>query len=141
MTGYNNSDLTDDPNAGSVMEFTELTDSFYDNVAIAAIDMSDWSSDQYFWIDVKYAGTIGRVGAWDACSDADCPDQTNCCTNNKTEFASPGYLVDVETRTAKRLFDIDNAEDTLNVQIDYRLCGSFDPDTIASQYGATRETP
>jgi hypothetical protein len=50
LTGYNNSDFGDDPHAGSVMEFTGLNDSFYDNVNMAAVDFGDWDGDQYRWI-------------------------------------------------------------------------------------------
>jgi hypothetical protein len=75
---------------------------------------------------------------WDACLNADCPDGTSCCSDNKKLFASPGYLLDVETRTAKRLWNVDKAEDVLQDKIQYRVCGSFDPDAIASQYGAKR---
>ena len=138
MIGYNNNNLADDPNAGSVMEFTGLTDAFYDNVPIAAIDSSDWDRDKYHWIDINYGGTVRRVGAWDACRNQDCPDGTNCCTDNKQRYAQPGYLLDVETRTAKRLFGVDNAEDTLNDEIQYRVCGAFDPDAIANSYGVYR---
>jgi hypothetical protein len=138
LTGYNNSNLADDPNAGSVMEFTGLTDAFYDNVNIASVDMSDWASDKYHWVDIKYNGTIGRVGVWDACLNKDCPDGTSCCTDNKQLYAKPGYLLDVETRTAKRLWGIAKAEDTLQDKIEYRICDSFDPDAVANKYGATR---
>jgi hypothetical protein len=120
------------------MEFTGLTDEFYDNVAMAAIDFSDWDADQYRWVDISFGGTIGRVGAWDACRNEDCPDGTDCCTENKERFATPGYLLDVETRTAERLFGVSDAEDTLNDRIDYRICGRFDPDEIANSYGVYR---
>jgi hypothetical protein len=139
LTGYDNSNLADDPNAGSVMEYTNLNDAFYDHVPMAAVDMSDWSGDKYHWAEIKFKGKIGRVGIWDACNNADCPDGTNCCTDNKKKFASPGYLLDVETRTATRLWGVSNAEDTLQDKIEYRICGAFDPDTIADQYGATHE--
>ena len=139
MSGYNNSDLADDPNAGSVMEFTGLTDPFYDSVPIAAVDMSDWASDRYHWVDIDYQGTIGRVAVWDACLDKDCPDGTSCCSDNKKKYASPGYLLDVETRTAKRLWGIARAEDTVDDAIEYRICEEFDPDPIAARYGATRQ--
>jgi hypothetical protein len=139
LTGYNNSNLADDPNAGSVMEFTGLTDPFYDNVNIASIDMSDWPSDQYHWVDINYNGKVGRVGVWDACLNADCPDGTSCCSDNKKQYANPGYLLDVETRTAKRLWGIAAGEDTLDDKIQYRICDSFDPDAIAAQYGAKRD--
>jgi hypothetical protein len=139
MTGYNNSNLADDPNAGSVMEFTGLTDAFYDNVPIASIDMSDWPSDQYHWVDINYNGKVGRVGVWDACLNADCPDGTSCCSDNKKQYANPGYLLDVETRTAKRLWGIAKGEDTLDDKIQYRICDTFDPDAVAAQYGAKRD--
>ena len=138
MTGYNNSDLGDDPNAGSVVEFTGLTDEFYDEVPMAAIDSSDWDDEAYHYIDVKWNGQIGRVAVWDMCRNEDCPDGTDCCTNNKELFAQPGYLVDVEQRTARRLFGVDDAENTLQDEIEYRICGDFDPDEIAEQYGAYR---
>jgi hypothetical protein len=138
LTGYNNSNLADDPNAGSLMEFTGLTAPFYDHVNMAAIDYSDWSGDRYHWIDIRYNGTVGRVGSWDACRNEDCPDGTMCCTDNKQRFATPGYLLDVETRTAQRLFGVTDAENTLNDRIEYRICGAFDPDAIANPYGAYR---
>jgi hypothetical protein len=138
LTGYNNSDLGDDPNAGSVVEFTGLTDAFYNEVNMAAIDQSDWGDEAYHYIDVKWNGKIGRIAVWDMCRNADCPDGTDCCTENKELFAHPGYLVDVEQRTAKRLFGVDDAENTLQDQIQYRICGDFDPDMIAEQYGAYR---
>jgi hypothetical protein len=138
LTGYNNSNFADDPNAGSVMEFTGLTDAFYNNVNIAAVDSSDWPTDKYHYVDIRYNGVIGRVGVWDACSNADCPDGTQCCTDNKKLFANPGYLLDVETRTAQRLWGVMNAENVLQDKIDYRICESFDPDAIAAMYGATR---
>ena len=71
---------------------------------MAAIDFSDWNHDRYHYIDVRWNGTVGRVGVWDACRNEDCPDHTQCCTDNKQRFAQPGYLVDIETRTAQRLF-------------------------------------
>jgi hypothetical protein len=138
LTGYNNSNLADDPNAGSVMEFTGLTEQFYNEVNMAAVDFSDWDGDKYHYVDVMWEGQIGRVGVWDACRNEDCPDGTQCCTNNKERFAQPGYLVDIETRSAQRLFGISDAEDTLNDQIQYRVCGAFDPDQIANSYGVFR---
>lgn len=138
MTGYNNSNLADDPNAGSVMEYTGLTDAFYDNVPIASIDMSDWPTDKYHWVDINYNGKIGRVGVWDACLNSDCPDGTSCCSDNKKQYANPGYLLDIETRTAKRLWGIAKGEDTLDDKITYRICDAFDPDAVAAQYGATK---
>jgi len=138
MTGYNNSDSADDPNAGSVAEFSGLTDDFYNNVAIASIDSSDWPNDKYHWVDIRYNGQTGRVGTWDMCRNEDCPDGTSCCTDNKQRYASPGYLLDIETRTAQRLFGIADAENTLSAQIEYRVCGAFEPDEIAEQYGVHR---
>ena len=139
MSGYDNSNLADDPNAGSVMEFTGLTGPFYDSVPIAAVDMSDWAGDRYHWVDINYNGTIGRVAVWDACLNQDCPDGTSCCSDNKKKYATPGYLLDVETRTAKRLWGIARAEDTVDDAIEYRICQEFDPDPIAARYGATRQ--
>jgi hypothetical protein len=138
ISGYNNSDGADDPNAGSLEDFTGLTAEFYANVPIASIDSSDWKHDSYHFVDIKYKGQIGRVQTWDLCLNADCPDGTNCCTDNKQKYAKPGYLLDVETRTAKRLFGIKHAEDTLLDKIEYRVCGAFDPDPIAARYGAHR---
>ena len=120
------------------MEFTGLTAAFYDNVPIASIDMGDWARHRYRYIDVKYAGRTARVAAWDACADADCPDGTSCCTDNKQRFSKPGYLIDVEARTAKRLFNVDNAAQTLLDRVEYRVCERFDPDAIARRYGARR---
>ncbi len=138
LTGYNNSDENDDPNSGSVMEFTGLTAAFYANVEIAAVDFSDWDGDRYHWVDINYEGSIRRVGVWDACRNEDCPDGTDCCTDNKERFATPGYLLDLETRTAARLFGVSDAENTLNDRIEYRICGAFDPDEIANAYGVFR---
>jgi hypothetical protein len=138
LTGYNNSDSGDDPNSGNLMEFTGLNAEFYANVDIAAVDFSDWDGDQYHWVDVRYNGTVGRVGVWDACRNEDCPDGTDCCTENKQRYATPGYLVDIETRTAQRLFGVFDAENTLNDEIEYRVCGSFDPDAIANPLGVYR---
>jgi hypothetical protein len=138
LTGYNNSDSGDDPNAGNVMEFGGLNDDFYNHVDMAAVDLSDWGAGKYHWIDVQFNGHIGRVGVWDACLNDDCPDGTDCCTENRDRFAQPGYLVDVETRTAQRLWGVQNAEDTLQDEIQLRVCGSFDPDAIADMYGAHR---
>ena len=138
LTGYNNSNFADDPNAGDVMEFQGLNDAFYNGVDMAAVDFSDWDGDKYHYVDVNFNGVIGRVQVWDACRNEDCPDHTDCCTDNKTRFAQPGYLVDVETRTAARLWGVEAAEDTLNDEIQYRVCGAFDPDAIANSYGVYR---
>jgi hypothetical protein len=138
LTGYNNSSEDDDPNAGSLTEFTDLTEAFYNEVPIASVDSSDWPGDRYHFVDIRFGGRVGRVGVWDECRNEDCPDGTDCCTDNKTRYASPGYLLDLETRTAKRLFGVDNAEDTLNDRIEYRICEEFDPDAIARKYGAHR---
>jgi hypothetical protein len=138
LTGYNNADSADDPHSGNLMEFTNLNQAFYDNVEIAAVDLSDWGPDQYRWIDVKWNGVIGRVGVWDACRNEDCPDGTDCCTNNKELFAFPGYLVDVEQHTAARLWGVQDAENTLQDEIELRLCAEFDPDQIANMYGVYR---
>jgi len=137
ITGYNNSS-SDDPNAGSVVDFTGLTDNFYNNVPIAAVDSSDWERDKYHWVEITFNGRTQRVGVWDECRNEDCPDGTDCCTKNKTMFASPGYLLDLETRTASRLFGVSDAEDTLLAPIQYRVCEAFDPDPIAARYGAHR---
>jgi hypothetical protein len=138
LTGYNNRDSGDDPNAGSVMEFSGLGPDFYDHVDMAAVDMSDWGSDKYHWIDVNWNGQVRRVGVWDACRNEDCPDGNQCCTENKTRFATPGYLVDVESTTAQRLWGVADAENTLQDRIELRLCGRFDPDAIAEAHGAYR---
>ena len=61
LTGYNNSNFADDPNAGDVMEFQGLNDAFYNGVDMAAVDFSDWDGDKYRYIDVEFNGVVGRV--------------------------------------------------------------------------------
>jgi hypothetical protein len=138
MTGHDNGNPSSDPGAANLAGFTGLTEAFYHDVAIAAVDSSDWNRDQYHWVDILYNGQIGRVGVWDMGAGEDCPEGRESCAESTTKLSSPGYLLDLETRTAQRIFGVTSAENTLLEQIQYRVCGAFDPDAVAAQFGAHR---
>ncbi|PRP87197.1 hypothetical protein PROFUN_01459 [Planoprotostelium fungivorum] len=128
MTGYDNADGQDDMHPGSLMEYEHTTPAFWANVNAVSIYDRDWKKWKYHNIIINYQGKNVTVQSWDACANADCPDHTNCCTNNAQKFAKPGFLVDVEKRVLKSAFGINNYND---------LCDKFDHQAVANKYHLT----
>eukprot|EP01098_Paradermamoeba_levis_P017105 TRINITY_DN9601_c0_g1_i1.p2 TRINITY_DN9601_c0_g1~~TRINITY_DN9601_c0_g1_i1.p2 ORF type:complete len:142 (+),score=43.40 TRINITY_DN9601_c0_g1_i1:333-758(+) len=139
MTGYDNLDGGDDPNAGNVAEFT-TSQNFLSKVPVVSINTgNDWEKYQYHNIEIRLPnGRTGVVQSWDQCSNDDCPPKAgqNCCDVNARMFGG-NFLLDVEKRTLARLFGLKNYN---NVQqkVCYRILGSFNPDSVASRYGSHR---
>jgi len=143
LTGYDNLDATDDPNPGSLNEYSspnlQAARNFLSNVPVVSIHNRDWASYKYHNINIKLSnGIMGTVQSWDECQNADCPDNTKtCCDTNAAQFnqAHP-FLLDVERQTLARLFQT-TSWDSTEVAVQYQICSSFDPSPIAQRYGYT----
>jgi len=134
MSGYDNLDGSDDMHPGSLAEWSGTNEQNLKKIPVASINMPDWNRYKYHNIEVKYNGQTRTVQSWDQCADEDCPDRTPCCTNNAKKFANPGFLIDIDKRTLKRLFGIRNYENTL-ARVEYRICDRFNPRPIAQANG------
>lgn len=74
LTVYNNLDEDDDPNAGSLMEFERVTNSFLENVPVVSIHGDRfWKKHKYHNIYVCFKGREHVLQVWDGCRNADCP--------------------------------------------------------------------
>ncbi|PRP87195.1 hypothetical protein PROFUN_01457 [Planoprotostelium fungivorum] len=133
MTGYDNTDGHDDKHPGSLMEYDHTTPAFWANVNAVSIYDRDWSQWKYHNIIINYKGKNVTVQSWDACTNADCPEDPQCCTHNAQKFAKPGFLVDVEKRVLKSAFNITNYNDVMN-KITIYLCDAFDHQAVANKY-------
>jgi hypothetical protein len=133
LTGYNNLS-NDDNHTGSFNDYDHVTRDFLDHVNVVAIHEDDWGRGRYRNYELRVGSKTVRVQAWDLCSDRDDP----ACSRNKTKYAHPGYLFDMEARTARRLLGIGNAEDHLMQKVSFRVCDGFDPAPLARKYGLRR---
>ncbi len=133
MTGYDNLDGTDDKHPGSLVDYTGTTKAFLEAVPVASILKSDWSNLKYHNITIRRKGVSRTVQSWDLCANEDCPHgEKDCCTNNAKKFGG-NFLLDVERRTLKKLFNITNYDETLE-KIEYQICEAFDPKPIAKKW-------
>jgi len=104
-----------------------VSQTFVNNVNIVAVHSMFWSTYQYTYVDITYKGITGRFAVLDLCSDGDCPDG-QCCTVNMN-YNNNGFLLDVDSAAALRVWGISNAENTLydsatfvqvpNVRVDF----------------------
>ncbi len=133
LTVYNNSDHIDDN--GQLPDYRQVTPKFRKNVPIAAVHEKFWQSYQYHYLQIQWKGKIINMQIWDLCSDKDC---NNCCTRNASHFSQPGFLIDVELLTAKRLLSNKLTEKNARVKVQYRICQPFDPKPIAKLYGLSK---
>lgn len=122
----------DDP-SGSLAEYDRVTRDFLDEVNVVSIPEQEWSDYAYRNIEFRWKNKTYRVQAWDKCSkhDSDCRRNRNASAGNGWD----GFVLDVEARTAQRLFGIRNAEEKLLEEVSFRACGSFDDQAIARRFG------
>lgn len=134
ISGYN-ALSSDNSHRAAFEDYEKISREFLAHVPVVSIHKSDWEDDRYRNIQVRYKGTTATLQSWDLCLDADCD---GCCSENKRRYAKPGYLLDIESMTARRLFDVENAENNLLAKIEYRICNRFDPAPIARRYDAEK---
>lgn len=72
------------------------------NHNIAAVHSEDWGEYGNKWILVSWKNKFIYAKVVDVCADADTPNKKQC-TLNKTKFGKPGFLVDLEYHTARRI--------------------------------------
>lgn len=128
LSGYDNlSD--DDKNPGKIAEWEGVTKEFLNDIPVVSIHLKDWELNKYHNINIKSNDVIYSVQSWDNCDDNDCDD---CCTENAKKFGG-NFLLDVERRTLKKVFGIEEWDNTLE-KIQFQICETFDPLPIAEKY-------
>lgn len=82
-------------------------------------------------VEISYQGRSGLFQVWDYCADSDCD---GCCTQN---MQGTNFLLDIDSSAAKRVFNINNAENTLYGKATFRRVATVNPATVCSQYGCS----
>ena len=72
------------------------------NRNIAAVHSEDWAKYGNKWILVAWKNKLIYAKVIDICADADTFNKKQC-TLNKTKYGKPGFLVDLEINTARRI--------------------------------------
>jgi len=114
----------------------ELTDglvsqNFVNNVNIVAVHSIHWEQYKYLPLDITYNGVTGRFIVLDLCSDSDCD---GCCTANMN-MAGNGFLTDVDSSAARRVWGLINAENTLEASAIFKVAGArIDPNALKDTY-------
>jgi hypothetical protein len=141
MSGYDNLDGADDMHPGCLAEYCGTNDNFLNNVPVVSILQRDFDAYKYHNIEINYNGQIGTVQVWDECANADCPDGTQCCTNNAKAFGGD-FLLDVDRHPLKNLFGI-TSYDSVLTKVQFRICQYVDPKPMASKWlvGGREEEP
>ena len=141
MTGYDNQNTSDDPNA-FMLDNTQVNADFLKNVPVVAVNQPDWGINQYHNIQViRNDGQQAMLQIWDLCSNTDCSllAGVDCCTKNAKAYGGD-FLVDVEARTLIRLFQLNNYAE-VNEQICYKVLDSFQPNVILATYNIFDVSP
>jgi hypothetical protein len=86
-----------------------VSQNFVNNVNIVAVHSKFWSTYGYTQVDITFNGKTGRFVVLDLCADTDCG---GCCTANMN-WNNNGFLLDIDSAAARRVFGISNAENTL----------------------------
>lgn len=89
----------------------QVSQNFVNNVNIVAVHSKFWSTYGYTQVDITYGGRTGRFVVLDLCADTDCG---GCCTANMN-YNNNGFLLDIDSAAARRVFGISKAENTLYV--------------------------
>ena len=106
-------------------------------------EVNDWKSLKHHDIEVRLKGSdkTFRTSVWDFCSDCDCGsgDKVGCCTRNRQTYTKPGFLLDLEINSAKRLLPESVIKKGV-VEVDYRVCPkAFDPAPFVSKYSGKKK--
>ncbi|KAL0491334.1 isoprenyl transferase [Acrasis kona] len=131
ISGYDNLDGGDDKHPGSLAEWSGTTTGFLNEVPVVSILQRDFKNLKYRSINIRYNGRIGTVQVWDMCVNADCPDHTNCCTDNARKFGGD-FLLDVERRALKNVFGKPDWE--VLDRVEFQICDRFDPKVAAKKW-------
>lgn len=72
------------------------------NHNIAAVHSEDWARYGNKWVLVGWDDKLICAKVIDVCADVDTPNKKQC-TLNKNKYGKPGFLIDLELNTAKRI--------------------------------------
>ena len=86
------------------------------NVNIVAVHSKYWSTYGKTQVDITYLRKTARFVVLDLCADTDCD---GCCTAN-LNWNRNGFLLDVDSTAARRVWGISNAENTLKASATYK---------------------
>jgi len=93
-----------------------VSQKFVNNVNIVAVHSKYWATYGKTQVDITYLGKTARFVVLDLCADTDCG---GCCTAN-LNWNNNGFLLDVDSSAARRVWGIVNAENTLKVSATYK---------------------
>ena len=126
----------DNTSPGALAEHS-VTQNFVNNVNIVAVHSQDWAKYKYIPVDITYLGKTGRFVVMDYCSDSDCD---GCCTKNMN-MNNNGFLTDVDSTAALKVWGIANAEDTLNDSATFKVVSwqQVNVAALLSTYGGSRK--
>lgn len=136
-TGYSTdgTDKGDKPMAPNDLGEWIVPGRFFKARNVVAIDWGNWKSDKYRNIEISLEGKVGTFSVWDFCNDKDCAkDNPKCCSTNKETYSKPGYLLDVETHGAHKVWGLKDAQNWLVAPVWYRVCGKFDRKKDVKKY-------
>jgi hypothetical protein len=71
----------------------------------------------------------GIFQVWDYCADSDCK---GCCTKNQQ---GTGFLLDIDSTAAQRVFGVKNAENSLYTKALFKKIGTVNPSDVCRMYG------
>eukprot|EP01089_Gocevia_fonbrunei_P012422 TRINITY_DN2941_c0_g1_i1.p1 TRINITY_DN2941_c0_g1~~TRINITY_DN2941_c0_g1_i1.p1 ORF type:complete len:154 (-),score=37.38 TRINITY_DN2941_c0_g1_i1:116-577(-) len=129
LTSYNvMSDDNTSPGAVAGYPDGTLTRKFVDKINIVAVHSDDWAKYQFHTLKITFGGKSGLFQVWDYCADSDCD---GCCTINRANY---GFLLDIDSSAAKRVFGISDAENNLDSHCVWEDVGVFDPTQEINQY-------
>ena len=113
LTSYNV--MSDDNTNPGDLYVGRVSQNFVNNVNIVAVHSRYWSAYRNTLVDITYLGKTARFVVLDKCADTDCG---GCCTAN-LNWNSNGFLLDVDSSAARRVWGIANAENTLQATATY----------------------
>jgi hypothetical protein len=117
---------TDNTSPGALAEY-QVTQNFVNRVNVVAVHSMHWQQYKYLPLDITYKGATARFIVMDYCSDSDCG---GCCTTNMN-YNGNGFLADVDSTAALRVWGIANAENTLYDSATFQVASSQPVDVEA----------
>jgi hypothetical protein len=114
LTGYNV--MSSDNTSPGTLAVGKVSRNFVNNVNIVAVHSQLWSTYGSTQVDITYNGRTGRFVVLDMCADSDC---NGCCTANMN-WSNNGFLLDVDSSAAQRVWGVSNAENTLKASATFK---------------------
>jgi hypothetical protein len=120
---------SDNTSPGALAEY-QVTLNFVNSVNVVAVHSRDWATYKYAQLTITYKGRTGVFIVADYCSDKDCG---GCCTAN-ANYKGNGFLTDVDSTAARRVFGVSKAEDFLYDSATFTLGSKVDFAAMVRKY-------